>query len=123
MGVALLHDSFQLLRSRAIREFADPTQQGAGFLRGQWLAQQKALRVLTRMLLQKQELRDVLDTLSGDIDLQRTRQCNDRRGDGSVITSVADAADKRAIYLEPVHRKVSQAAKAGVPGPEVIDGE
>src|SRR4029077_10513696 len=92
-------------------------------IRVQRTAEQEALRVLTLLLLQEGELRKVLHAFGGHVDTQRARHGDDRRGDGAVITALADTADERAFYLQAIDREVAQAHESRVAGAEIIDGQ
>src|SRR5580765_5022397 len=122
-GRRLADDDLQALRARLVARLVHPSQQLARRLRHQRPAEQKALRVLALLLLQKRELREVLHALGGHVDAQRARHGDDGGRDGAIVVTFGDAADERAVDLEPIHREVPQAAETRVAGAKVVDGE
>src|SRR5262245_10473546 len=98
----LTQQCLQPLGSGAVREIRKPLQELTRISRTQGLAEQETLRLVTLVLLQEQQLRQVLDAFGRNVDPQRPGHGDDGRGNGAIIAAVIDGGDEGSIDLQAI---------------------
>jgi hypothetical protein len=79
-----------------------------------------ALGFWTTRRAQEIELLESLHALGGDAELEAEPELHDAAHDRDVVGIGVDAADERAVDLDPVDRQPLEQHQAGLPGAEIV---
>src|SRR5450631_377124 len=92
---------------------------------GQWQrrAEVVALDLVALVAPEERQLGGRLDAFGDDLQVEAVAHLDDCQSDGGVVGVVGDLADEAEVDLELVDGEPAQVGQAGVPGPEVVDGD